>query len=255
MLFNLNRVHPKSMMSLMPLMPLMPLGITLSLALVAPSAWGVETSKAIDQGVTSTLSPPIENPARLLRLLQSYFVPPKQGAPKSTANSATRNARSCGPQEPAIEAIAPPGGYGLTLRDRPQIILSLPPTSAQRVALLFRNETGTFFESALLSIPQSSRLNPSSSPEPQWVTFQLPNASRPLPSGRYRWSLVVICGASIEPDDPTFMGWVERRNPAPEMAQQQLSSSPQQQAHWYGQNGYWYDMVYHLTKLDRSQRL
>ncbi|NJR70973.1 MAG: DUF928 domain-containing protein [Synechococcales cyanobacterium CRU_2_2] len=247
--FNLNRVHPKSMMSLMPL------GVMLSLSLVAPSAWGVETFKAIDLEATSILPPPIENPSYLLRLLQSYFVPPKQGAPKSTANSATRNARSCGPQEAAIEAIAPPGGYGLTLRDRPQIILSLPPTSAQRVALLFRNETGAFFESALLPIPQSSRSNLFSSPELQWVSFQLPNSSQPLPSGRYRWSLVVVCGASIEPDDPTFMGWIERRDAAPEMAQQHRASSPQQQARWYGQNGYWYDMVYHLTKLDRSQRL
>jgi hypothetical protein len=195
-------------------------------------------------------------PADLLSLLKSYFIPPKQGAPKSTANSATRTGRSCGPQEARIEAIAPPGGYGLTLRDRPAITLALPPTSAQQVVLMFHNEAKTFVESARLPIPPASRLAAETSPDPSpltWVSFQLPETAPALPPGRYRWSLVVVCGAAIEPDDPTFMGWIERSVVPAEMSPQPETMFPLEQAHWYGQNGYWYDMIQSVKNEHQTQ--
>ncbi len=212
---------------------------------------------------TQPVFPPGTSPS-LLKLARAYFIPPRQRAPRATANSATRDGQSCRPSEASIEAIAPPGGEGLALSDRPAITLHLPPTSARKVALVFRNEAGTFFESVLLPIPQSSSLTPiktglvqtsqtktgqSKALKPDstgqnWVSFRLPDSSPGLPPDRYRWSLVVICGESIEPDDPTFMGWVER--PATQPRVVQLPPTPLQRARWYGQNGYWYDLVAHL---------
>lgn len=188
---------------------------------------------------------------RLLKDLENLFVPPKGNAPQTTANSATRDPLKCSPEEAVIEAFVPPLGYGLSSRDRPAITLNLPTnTAAQQVALLFRDESGDIAQRALLPIPKASlgegsgnSLGVPVAPSRR-VQFQLP-ASSPglLPGQLYHWSLVVVCGDSVEPDDPTFMGWVKYQAPTFAESQALAALSLQDKVQWYGQRGYWYDMV------------
>ena len=187
--------------------------------------------------------------SRILQTLEKLFVPPKGNAPKSTANSATRDRLKCAPDEATIQAILPPQGYGLTASDRPAIALNLPPTSAQQVALVFSDEAGIVEHKAWLTIPDSTTQSAdkqltAGEPQLHLAQFKLP-ANRPglLPGKLYRWSLVVVCGENIEPDDPTFMGWVEYRAPTPadQMGLQNLSA--EEKRRWYGEQGYWYDML------------
>lgn len=186
----------------------------------------------------------------LLKDLENLFVPPKGNAPKATVNSATRDPLKCSPDEAAIEAFIPPLGYGLSARDRPAITLNLPPnTAAQQVALLFRDESGDIAQRALLPIPKSLTEGNEDSlglpaAQSRRVQFQLPNSSPGLLPGQlYHWSLVVVCGDSVEPDDPTFMGWVKYQLPTLTESQALASLSLQDKVQWYGKRGYWYDMV------------
>ena len=187
--------------------------------------------------------------SQLLQTLENLFVPPKGGAPQSTANSATRHPGKCNANEAAIQAITPPLGYGLSASDRPAITLDLPPTSAQQVALLFRSESGLVEHQAWLPIAQppaqpSGQQSQIDERSKHWTSFQLPESSPGiLPGQSYRWSLVVVCGETIEPDDPTFMGWVEYR--APTAAEQMVLTelSGKDKLGWLGEQGYWYDML------------
>ncbi|NJN31666.1 MAG: DUF928 domain-containing protein [Synechococcales cyanobacterium RM1_1_8] len=222
-------------------------------------------------------------------LLATYFVPPKQDAPQSTTSSATRRGQRCGPGEGMIEAIAPPTGAGMSISDRPAISLQLPSTAAQQVALVFRDPAGDFYQQALLPIlpaaqakleiqknhsaesgdrsrdgfggsardgQNGDRPQLSKQPDTTWVSFQLPASAQPLlPNRRYQWSLVVICGDSVQPDDPTFTGWVEYQAPTSEMLQTLAPLSLLERARWYGRNGYWYDMARQLTGAPGSPQL
>jgi len=187
--------------------------------------------------------------SRWVKTLETLFVPPTTSAPKSTANSATRSDGRCDASEAPIQAMIPPQGYGLSSRDRPAITLSLPATSAQQAALLFSSESGESEHRVRLSIPESSRLElpplRSEAIAPSnLVQFQLP-ADNPglMPAQRYRWSLVLICGETIEPDDPTFVGWIEYR-PLTAAQQRSLAElSGKEKLRWYGERGYWYDML------------
>lgn len=192
---------------------------------------------------------------QILQTLENLFVPPQGKAPKSTASSATRNSGKCAAEEGEIQALLPPQNYGsqnygLSATAHPAITLNLPSTAAKQVALLFRNQSGELEQQVWLPIPPRSTQQGSTQqlregePSSQLTQFQLPPSSPGLQPGQpYRWSLVVVCGDTVEPDDPTFTGWIEYREPtAVEQAKLSASSAPEK-LRWYGQQGYWYDML------------
>lgn len=185
----------------------------------------------------------------LRQALETAFVPPKDSAPSATATSATRDPQRCQAKEPRFHAVVPPGGYGLTLKRRPVITLELSKTSAKRVAFVVQDESGKLHGSAFLPLSQSSEQPLSEAVRPsagasQWVGFQLPDSIPPLEANQpYRWSLVVVCGESLQPDDPTFMGWVEYRETTLDIDRALRTDSQDERAEWLAQNGYWYDLV------------
>jgi hypothetical protein len=140
-------------------------------------------------------SPPKNGVHRSGRI--SVFVPPKgtAGAPRTTASTATRDRRSCRSAEPLQLALTDPGAIGPSAR--PQFSLYVPPSSARQVVLALRNESIGFYERVTLPLPA----------EPGWLTLQWPEGTAAL-DGRldYDWFVVVMCGSSAEPDDPTFSG-------------------------------------------------
>lgn len=122
----------------------------------------------------------------------TVFLPPsgKKGAPQSTASTATRDRQSC-----LI------GGDPLKLTwpevqsSRPQFSLYRSNTASRQAVLALRGPG--FYERQVVSLP----------PEPGWVTLAWPSQSPPLAIGQpYEWFVVVVCGDSPEPDDPTFSG-------------------------------------------------
>lgn len=135
--------------------------------------------------------------------LLEMFNPPGDGAPEDTEVGGTRNSDSCLPEEPSIRVLMPKNNYGLTLKKLPQIYLDLSQTSAKRVLVTFKDETGIYYETALLPIEvKKSR---------DLASFTLPNSVAPLEIGKnYQWFITVICDRYVKPSDPTFSSWVRR---------------------------------------------
>lgn len=171
--------------------------------------------------------------------------PPGEPEPKgNTSGAGSRDGLRCSPNEKSIRPLMPKNNFGLTLAQHPAISIYLPKTSAKSVALTFKNETGNHYERIFLPITTSGRI----------VSFSLSKENSPLVVGNnYQWSLVVVCGKTIQPDDPTFKGWVQRVAKTSRMAKELNSKTPIWQAKWYGERGYWYDMLRAMEEAKKAQ--
>ncbi|MBE9064078.1 DUF928 domain-containing protein [cf. Phormidesmis sp. LEGE 11477] len=168
------------------------------------------------------------------------FEPPGDGAPRDTSGAGSRDGGACAANEPAIHPLMPARNFGLTLAAHPTVFAQLPETSATQAVLVVTNEAGTYYERAFLPIPAGDV-----------AAFPFPLAFAPLTVGdNYRWQLVIVCGETVEPDDPVLGGWMQRTEPP--ASQPQVSQPPIEQAQWYAQNGYWYEMLAILAKEARS---
>jgi hypothetical protein len=181
-------------------------------------------------------------PGRLV--FQEDFDPPGDGEPKGTSGAGSRSGDRCAQNEMPIRPLMPKRNYGLTVQERPRLFVSLPKTAAKQVVLTLQDEAGTSYQRAFLPIPAGAD---------GIASFALPDDKPPLAVGKnYQWSLVVVCGASVQPDDPIFRGWVQRVALTPQLQSQIRQKSAIEQAVWYGQEGYWYDMVATIVQAKRS---
>lgn len=177
-------------------------------------------------------------------IFQENFDPPGDGRPKDTVGAGSRDGQRCSSNEPPIRVLMSDRNYGLTLQERPSIFVDLPETSAKQAILTFQDEEGKNYQRAFLPIPAGEGI----------VSFALPEDKTPLVAGKnYQWSLVLVCGETVQPDDPLFRGWVQRVEQSPELESQLSGQSMLEQAQWYGQNGYWYDLLFVLERARRSQ--
>ncbi|MDY6782502.1 MAG: DUF928 domain-containing protein [Cyanobacteriota bacterium] len=172
------------------------------------------------------------------------FDPPGDGEPEDTVGAGSRDGTRCLPEEQPIRAIMPDRNYGLTSEAHPSIFVNLPETSAKQVVLSFKDEAGNRSPRVMFPIPSESGM----------VSFALSQDKAPLiPGKNYQWSLVFVCGESIQPDDPLLTGWVQRAIPSPEVESELALMSQLERAQWYGARGYWYDLVEVMEGILRSQ--
>jgi len=168
------------------------------------------------------------------------FEPPGDDAPQETSGAGSRDGGACTASEPSIRALVPDSGFGLTQAERPTVFAQVPATSAQQVALIVTDEAGNYYERAFLPIATQDDV----------AAFTFPSEFAPLSVGtNYRWSVVVVCGETVQPDDPVLSGWIQRSDTD---VLQMNGRSPLNQAQWYAQNGYWYDMLSVLRTEVRS---
>lgn len=167
-------------------------------------------------------------------VFQESFEPPGDGEPKDTSGAGSRSEFRCSKNEQPIKPLMPKRNYGLTLEAHPSIYIDLSNTSAQQVVLSFQDEAGQSYQRAFLPIPSRTGI----------VGFSLPDTNPPLAIGKnYKWSLTVVCGKSVQPDDPLFVGWVQRVTRSPDIERELEQKSATEQAAWYAARGYWYDML------------
>lgn len=171
------------------------------------------------------------------------FDPPGDGAPKDTSGAGSRDGLKCSQDEQSIRPLMPKRNYGLTLEERPPVFIDLAKTSAKQVVLTFRDEAGKSYERAYLPISDRTGV----------ASFTLPNEKPALAVGKnYQWSLVVVCGETVQPDDPVFRGWVQRVARTPALETELGQKSVIEQAAWYGAKGYWYDLLRVMAQARRS---
>lgn len=172
------------------------------------------------------------------------FDPPGEPKPKTTVGAGSRDMQKCGQDEAPIKALMPKKNFGLTFEKHPSVFISLRKTSAKRVVIAVRDEIGQYYERAFLPITTNGEI----------VSFKLPTEKSPLIIGKnYQWSLVVVCGNKVEPDDPIFSGWVQRVAITPQIDKELVNKPPIWRAKWYGERGYWYEMLLSIEEAKKTQ--
>jgi hypothetical protein len=171
-------------------------------------------------------------------VFQTDFDPPGDDAPPDTVGAGSRSPDRCAANDRPTQPLLPTQGYGLTLAAQPTFFVNLPKTSAQQVVLTIEDEAHTVHDRAFFPLPE----------QPGLASFQIPDP--PLAIGKnYRVSLILVCGDSVQPDDPVFSSWVQRVEKTAEVDRQLQSMTPLEQAQWYAERGYWYDLIPVLTRM------
>ncbi|MDB9527526.1 DUF928 domain-containing protein [Oscillatoria sp. CS-180] len=177
------------------------------------------------------------SPATALQdiVFNSDFEPPGTGQPRDTSGAGSRDGNRCSASEDPIQAFMPDLNFGLTLAEQPTIFVEIPETTAQQVVLTLRDESGSYYERAFLPIAEQDGIS----------SFTLPEQTPPLtPGHNYQWHVVLVCGETVQPDDPVLTGWVQRVELTADQAQElSAQTSLLEQAQWYAERGYWYEFV------------
>ena len=168
------------------------------------------------------------------------FEPPPEGEPPDTSGGGARDPDQsrCSSNEEPIKALMPEGNFGWTLQEIPFIYVYLPKTSAKQVVLAFQDETEEYHETVFLPIQADERI----------VTFSLPKDRPSLEIGKnYKWKLTLVCGDVVDVEHPQLEGWVKRID-INSINTSLKDKTAIEQAKWYAQNGYWYDLVKVLSQ-------
>jgi hypothetical protein len=176
-------------------------------------------------------------------VFQDSLEPPGEPQPKDTKGSGSRDGKKCSNEEQNIEPLMPESNYGLTLQKLPSVFVRLPKTKARKVMLSFRDTQGKYYQRAFLPINDNGI-----------VSFSLPEDKPALSIGKnYQWSLVIVCGDTVQPDDPTFIGWVQRVERTNQIDEELTGKTAVEKAKWYGKKGYWYEMVEAIEQVRKTQ--
>jgi Domain of Unknown Function (DUF928) len=129
------------------------------------------------------------------------FDPPGSGAPPETHGAGSRGDQTCPNQSEPIRSLMPIE-RGVTFSDRPAVAIAVPENSLVKQAVLtFRDDQEQIHAQVTLPVL----------PKQGIARLQLPPSTPPLAVGKaYRWSVVMICGDTVQPDDPILTGWLQR---------------------------------------------
>ncbi|MBW4505924.1 MAG: DUF928 domain-containing protein [Scytonematopsis contorta HA4267-MV1] len=177
-------------------------------------------------------------------VFRANFDPPGDPEPKKgTSGGGSRDGSRCLASEQPIKPLMPKRNFGLTFEEHPSVFVYLPKTSAKRALLVFKDETGKYYEKTFIPITNSGGI----------VSFTQPKDKPPLSVGKnYQWSVVIICGSNVQPDDPTFNGWVQRVEKTSEINRELSEKNAIWKAKWYGERGYWYDMLMSMHEVKKD---
>ncbi|UKO96576.1 DUF928 domain-containing protein [Nostoc sp. UHCC 0870] len=178
-------------------------------------------------------------------MAQVTFKPPKTQAPKTSTGGASRDASTCGADmskitEASVTPLLPKTNIGLTLAERPAILVYVPQTNAKKALFALQDEQGKQSYQTTLALPQ----------KPGVIEIKLPSSVSALKIGKnYQWSLVMICTEELEPDSPWVSGWIRRV----ESNRNFKNQSSLEVASQLASMGIWYDSLATLAELKRRQ--
>jgi hypothetical protein len=174
---------------------------------------------------------------------ESKFKLPNRKAPETTTPGGSRTDGQCffNAKQPTLTPLIPDNNVGLTLLQHPTIFVHVPATSSGQAFFSFQNQNGDLHYQTTLSLPKSSGV----------ISISLPEIAPPLIiNTKYQWSLVLICGQQLEPDDPQVTGWIQRVEPVAQLQELEISH---ESVCLLSQQGIWYDLLHHLAQLRKAQ--
>ncbi len=170
------------------------------------------------------------------------FRPPGDRAPKTSSGAASRDASACIANQTgaAVTPLLPTTNIGLTMAERPTVFVYVPQTNAKKAFFSIQDEESNHIYESSVSLLQ----------KPGVVEVKLPEDAPGLKIGKnYKWSLVMICTADLEPDSPFVSAWVRRVKAHPVNNWDATLES----ASLLAQIGIWYDTLSTLAQLRRNQ--
>lgn len=208
----------------------------------------VDFLKPAGANIATNLSiPPEKTLVNPLNIEVNFDPPPSDGDPQGTSGGGSRDGNLCvlDPQsgERSITPLVPASQYGLTITDHPTLLIHVPKTSAKNLFLSLEDANENSLYHTTVSIENKAGI----------VSVSLPTHSPALETGKYyKWSIVLICGEALDPNDPVTEVWVYRVKPDFILTSSLKQATPLEQAALFGRAGVWYDA---LTKLAELRRL
>ncbi|MCJ8279136.1 MAG: DUF928 domain-containing protein [Rivularia sp. ALOHA_DT_140] len=177
---------------------------------------------------------------------QITFTPPGRQAPKTNTVPGGSRGDSCAigkanKDNASIVKLLPESNIGLTTQQRPSIMLYVPQTTAKKVFFSIQDENFNHHYQTTLQLPQQAGV----------MQIKLPASAPALATKtQYQYSVAIICGQDLEPDDYLVSGWIERVQPKANPRSQRPSV---ELASKFAKQGIWLDAVSTLYELRKSQ--
>jgi len=141
----------------------------------------------------------------------------------------------------SVVKLLPQSNIGLTVEQRPSIIVYIAPTTARKLFFSIQDEDDNNYYETTLQLPEQAGV----------MQVKLPNEAPALVSGKnYQYSLATICGEYLQPDDYAVSGWIKRVQPKASLQNQKPSL---ELASKFAKEGVWYDALSTLAIVKRSQ--
>lgn len=231
------------------LLPVASLGVALTLALViAPSVLArMQTRLALLLDKTQS-HPKISNyNSHNQRQINAQLPPPPKN-PDETRGGGTRDGGRC-PKDAMtsaqpLTALSPVPGPGLTVAERPTFLAYVPQTTAQTAefSLFDQNNKGIYQTTFALTNT------------PGIVSFSLPSNAPPLEIGKdYTWSFAMICDPKNRLQDQFVRGRIRRTKLDSTLMNQIEKAAPKERVSLYRTADVWYEALFTLFELQRSQ--
>jgi Domain of Unknown Function (DUF928) len=173
------------------------------------------------------------------------FRPPGIPAPRESTGGASREGNNClatqtTSAKDAVTPLLPSSGIGMTVKERPAILVYIPQTTAKKALFSVHDEQSTNLYQTTINLPK----------KPGVVAIKLPGSVPALKTGKnYQWSLAMICSAELEPDSPLVSGWIQRTQAPIGLKNKGNLSHVSHLAN----NGVWYDTIFELAQLKQAQ--
>lgn len=141
-------------------------------------------------------------------------------------------------------ALSPSNHVGLTQKDRPNLFIHLPETTAETIELsLFDKDMKGMYQTNI-PLSKSGGL----------VTIALPKDAPALAKDRsYYWTVALVCNSRDRTEDLVVGGWIEYTEPSDTLKQQLANAAPIEKASLYAQQAFWYDAVNILAEISQTE--
>ncbi|ESA36009.1 hypothetical protein N836_09310 [Leptolyngbya sp. Heron Island J] len=187
-------------------------------------------------------------PSQLLALdPQSFeFIPPEDDGQPRTNRASGRRDQLCNNSASglALTLLIPPSNQGITTAAHPIFLAYLPQTSAQQAFLTLEGENNDYLYHTLVDLPETAGI----------VSFAIPETAPVLePDQHYKFSLGMIYGQTLDPNDPVIEGWIQRITPDTVAESQPSQEASFELGAWYARNGIWFDALALLADLRATE--
>ncbi|HEY9665766.1 MAG TPA: DUF928 domain-containing protein, partial [Coleofasciculaceae cyanobacterium] len=182
------------------------------------------------------------------RQINAQLPPPPPNNPDETRGGGTRDGGRC-PQDAItsdqpLTALSPVSELGLTVAERPTFLAYVPQTTAQTAefSLFDQNNKGIYQTTFALTNT------------PGIVSFSLPPNAPPLEIGKdYTWSFAMICDPKKRLQDQFVRGRIRRTQLDSALMNQIEKATPKERVSLYRNADVWYEAIFTLFELKRSQ--